>query len=223
MTLSFGDVTFRGDTRELFRAGVALHLSPKAFDLLTLLLESRPKAVSKTAIIERLWPKTFVTDANLSVLVAEIRAAIGDRPRDGKFIRTVQRFGYAFSGAVVELRDSTPAAPNAHSCWLLSHTSRTPLVNGASIIGRDPHVDIWLDLPGVSRQHARILVNGRHATIADLDSKNGTFVRGERIDAPTEINDGDEIRVGPVALTLRIWLPNETLTDRPDPSGAGTS
>lgn len=54
--------------------------------------------MSKEEIVERLWPKTFVSDASLHNVVAEIRAALGDPLRAARFIRTVSRFGYAFHG-----------------------------------------------------------------------------------------------------------------------------
>src|SRR5262245_12064572 len=106
MTVQFGDFTFRGDTRQLLRADVEVHLSPKAFEMLRMLLETRPNAVSKTQLTQQLWPETFVSDANLPVLMAEIRAALGDHPRRAQFIRTVQRYGYAFCAATNDVGPS---------------------------------------------------------------------------------------------------------------------
>lgn len=223
MSVSFGDFTFSADTRQLFRATLELHLSPKAFDLLRMLLEVRPKAVSKAELMERLWPATFVTDASLSVLVAEIRAALDDAPRNPKFVRTVQRYGYAFCGATVDRPASPPAGPSSEpSCWLVAGSTRTVLGPGASVIGRDPRAEVWLDRPGVSRHHARIVIADDHVTIADLESKNGTFVRGERIASAARLQDGDELRLGPVAFTFRIWSPTDTTETRaPRSTGRG--
>jgi DNA-binding winged helix-turn-helix (wHTH) protein len=205
MNVSFEDFVFSAGTRQLTRGDVELHLSPKAFDLLRMLLEARPTAMSKAELTDRLWPETFVGDANLSVLVAEIRAILGDRPRNPRFIRTVQRYGYAFSGAATDRRPSSSARMSGEaSCWLVSGVARTPLAQGPNIIGRDPNASVWLDLPGVSRQHARVVVSGAQVTVVDLESKNGTYVRGERIRAAVTAADGDEIRVGPATFTLRI-------------------
>ena len=66
---------------------------------------------------------------------------------------------------------------------------------------------IQIDSGGVSRLHARILVSGREARIEDLGSKNGTFVDGRPVDAPRLLNDGAEVRVGPIALTFRVAAP----------------
>ena len=57
-------------------------LSPKAFDLLSILVADRPKAISKSDLQERLWPATFVVEKNLANLVGEIRDALGDDPSD---------------------------------------------------------------------------------------------------------------------------------------------
>ena len=91
MRVVFGECEFDSGQRALRRHGSAVPLSPKAFQLLELLLDRRPEAVAKTELLERLWPETFVSDAGLHNLVAEIRAAIGDAPRAARYIRTVPR------------------------------------------------------------------------------------------------------------------------------------
>jgi len=95
--VQFGDCTLDSDTRELFRGAEPVHLSPKAFRLLELLLEARPRALAKAEIHEKIWPDAVVSEATLASLIAEIREAIGDAGKDGRFIRTIHGFGYAFS------------------------------------------------------------------------------------------------------------------------------
>ena len=117
MRVVFGECEFDSGRRVLLRHGSAVPLSPKAFQLLELLLDRRPEAVAKTELVERLWPETFVSDASLHNLVAEIRAALGDAPRAARYIRTVPRYGYAFHGdarpapAVALISSTTPAGP----------------------------------------------------------------------------------------------------------------
>jgi pSer/pThr/pTyr-binding forkhead associated (FHA) protein len=80
-----------------------------------------------------------------------------------------------------------------------------PLCDGEHVLGRDPDVAVWVNTSGVSRHHARVRISGAEAVIEDLGSKNGTFVRGERISGPTPVFDGDEIRLGLlVLLTIRV-------------------
>jgi pSer/pThr/pTyr-binding forkhead associated (FHA) protein len=81
------------------------------------------------------------------------------------------------------------------------------------VLGRDPDADVFVDMPNVSRRHARIVVDGAAATIEDLGSKNGTFVRGLRIASPTPLVDSDEIRLGSVRVLYRAVVgPASTLT-----------
>jgi DNA-binding response OmpR family regulator len=86
--------------------------SPKAFDLLELLIRRRPKAVSKADIHEHLWPGTFVSPANLANLVGELRAALGGG-RGGHKIKDALSFGvsYSFSPAQLVRRAFPPKSP----------------------------------------------------------------------------------------------------------------
>jgi DNA-binding CsgD family transcriptional regulator len=68
------------------------------------------------------------------------------------------------------------------------------------VIGRGDDVGVRLAARGVSRQHAKlVLAAGDSVTLVDLQSKNGTFVNGKRIDA-APLRDGDDIGIGPVAV-----------------------
>jgi non-specific serine/threonine protein kinase len=98
---TFGDFVLDLDARELLRAGAPVSLSPKAFQLLGTLVEACPRALSKSALQDRLWPGTFVVEKNLTNLVGEIREALGDDAAHPRYIRTVHRFGYAFCEAPV--------------------------------------------------------------------------------------------------------------------------
>jgi S-DNA-T family DNA segregation ATPase FtsK/SpoIIIE len=173
----------------------------RAFDLLELLLDRRPEAIAKTELLERLWPATFVSDASLHNLVAEIRAALGDSPRTARYIRTVPRFGYAFHGDV--RAPHTSATPSA-GARLVCGSREWPLCEGSNLVGRDRDCAVRIDSATLSRHHARILVTNMQATIEDLGSKNGTHVNRERIEQPVLLKDGDQIQLGSMAVTYRI-------------------
>jgi DNA-binding winged helix-turn-helix (wHTH) protein len=206
MRVRFGGCVLDSETRELLVGGETVHLTPKAFDLLAILIENRPRALSKTEIHEKLWPDTFVSDGTLTSLLAEVRSAIGDDAHEGRLVRTVHRFGYAFSGSA-ETESAVPRRmPRAAFAYRLYWRSREfALAEGENVLGRDPGVSVFLDDPNVSRRHARIVISGEGALIEDLQSKNGTFVRGARIEAPSRIADGDKIRLGSVPLTFRAF------------------
>lgn len=202
MRLVFGECEFDTGRRVLLRHGSARPLSPKAFQLLELLLDRRPEAVAKTELLERLWPETFVTDASLHNVVAEIRAALGDAPRAARYIRTVPRYGYAFHGdarlAPAEISRPADAGPR-----LLSGQHEWPLAEGPNLIGRDRDCTIRIDSATLSRHHARITVMNGEVTVEDLGSKNGTHVNGRQVDQPVALEDGDELQVGSVTMVYR--------------------
>ena len=206
MSIQFGPFTLDLDTRQLLRDGRAVHLTPKAFDLLAALALDRPSALRKQILQERLWPGTFVTDANLSNLVGEIRAALDDRGRVSTWIRTVHGFGYAFCGEAVTVRVRNETAPAA-SCWLAWGHRRFPLSLGEHVIGRDPDVDIQLDESTVSRRHARLLVTADQAVLEDFDSKNGTLRGGEPVTGQVALCDGDALHIGALVLTFHTRPP----------------
>src|SRR5262245_25485143 len=109
--ICFGPFTLDLESRQLSKTGEEIHLEPKVFELLSALVLERPKALSKAELQERLWPGTFVSEANLSNLIAEVRAALGDPARAPKFVRTVHGFGYAFSGDAAPPDDAGEVAP----------------------------------------------------------------------------------------------------------------
>jgi DNA-binding winged helix-turn-helix (wHTH) protein len=212
--VGFGPFVLDTGRRQLLRGEDAIHLTPKAFHLLTRLVAASPVAVSKEDLQELLWPSTFVDEANLSVLVAELRAALGDEARHPRYIRTVHGFGYAFASAVTE---PPRAAPGMRShWWLVSEKDQFRLDPGEVIVGREPAAGICIDNGSVSRRHARVIVEPAAVTVEDLGSKNGTWVDGARVTGPTVLRDGTEVRFGSLVMHLRqVSAPGSTETMGP--------
>ena len=115
--------------------GAIVHLPPKVYQLLEVLVAARPCVVTKHELDELLWPRTYVARSSLGRLV---------------------------------------------ECQLV------------------------IDAPGISRSHARIVVTGASATIADVGSKNGTYVNRQRISGATALRPADEIAVGTAVLIVRV-------------------
>src|SRR5258705_9711151 len=105
MHIRCGECTFDAVRRQVRRGDEPVHLSPRAFDLLALLIARRPRALSKDELLTALWPQTFVTEANLAGLIAEIRRELGEDAREPRFLRTVHGFGYAFSDGSARAAD----------------------------------------------------------------------------------------------------------------------
>ncbi|HLN58723.1 MAG TPA: FHA domain-containing protein [Thermoanaerobaculia bacterium] len=206
MRLAASDWVFDSDTRQVIRKGEAAPLSPKSFDLLELLIRKRPKAVSKADIHEHLWPGTFVSPANLANLVVELRAALGDDARHPRVIRTVARFGYAFAAETAAVSEKSPGrAPAPFICRLVWGPREIALDPGENLIGRDRDSVVWIDDASVSRRHARISVDDSGAMVEDLGSKNGTYLRGRRIEKPARLADKDAIKIGPASMVFRLF------------------
>lgn len=216
MRIGFDQFVLDSAARRLVRSGHEIHLSPKAFDLLSTLVARRPNVVSKSDLFSQIWPDTFVVEANLNVLIGEIRKALGDEARAPRFVKTAHGVGYSFCGEAIEIEGGAASA-SGHGvrCWLSWQQQTFPLSAGDNIIGRDPRCDVWLDHDGVSRRHARIRVAkpAEPVVLADLDSTNGTFIGGQRIVTPTPLADRDVITLGEVSVQFREW-PNAAPTRR---------
>ena len=210
MTVHFAEFVFDEDRRQLFRGSEPLHLEPKAFALLALLLSHRPKAVSKAEIHEAIWPGAYISESSLPGLVGDLRAALGDRPSEPRFIRTVLRFGYAFCGETAPGALSPPAAPRWTALWA---GREIPLPDGEHLIGRGEDCRIRSDSKRVSRHHARVRVTPERVVVEDLGSRNGTWVRDRRIEGAAELTDGDTVRVGPEVIQLVAARPSASTTE----------
>ena len=200
MVVRFRGLTFDAARRQVTDGGgKELHLTPKAFDLLAVLIEEAPRVVTKSELHARLWPETFVSEATLVGLVKELRRTLSDRSAQSPIIRTAHRVGYAFCAPI----EKQGPEPSASQHWVVVGNKMMALKDGENPIGRDPACSICLDAAGVSRCHAQIRVGSEGAQLDDLASKNGTVCRGETLTAPVSLKDGDHIRIGPVLLVYR--------------------
>jgi DNA-binding winged helix-turn-helix (wHTH) protein len=196
MRIRFGDFVLDTDRRELLRGSTPVHLSPKAFTFLEILVDQRPKAVSQEALFDRLWPDTIVEKTNVHNVVYQLREALGDSEQ--AIIRTVYGFGFSFAAAAVE------DEPRAAAWQILIGDREFDLHDGENIVGRGRDSAIRIDAPSISRRHARITVSPDGVSLEDLGSKNGTFLSDRRIHSVKRLNVGDRILFGDVAATLCV-------------------
>jgi DNA-binding winged helix-turn-helix (wHTH) protein len=215
MPWHFGDCVFDAPARELVRAGRPVALSPKAFELLVLLIESRPRPLAQGHLRDALWPDTHVGYTSLARVVSEVRRAVGDSARGAVHIRTVPRFGYAFTG---DLLAGPKAPPRSETCALVAEDREYALSLGPSLVGRGPECAVRLPSSQVSRVHAELVVGDCRASLEDRGSKNGTWVNGRRITGPAQLADGDEVLFGTYRLVFRSLSPlTSTRTGAPAP------
>lgn len=213
MVARFGTFAFDSDRRQLTREDRDIHLTPKAFDLLALLVAEAPRVVRKAELHERLWPGTFVSDATLVGLVKELRRALDDRSPSAPIVRTAHGVGYAFAAPVI----AVASAGSNVARWIVAGGRRIALRDGENVIGRDPIAEVFLDATGVSRRHARILVSDTEAVLEDLGSKNGTKLREQPVPSRIALHDGDTIAIGPIVVVYHAsasGISTETVTRR---------
>src|ERR1051326_6838783 len=92
----FGEFIVDTDQKVLLRQDKELPLTPKLFETLLILVENSGRIVQKEQFMERLWPHTFVEEANLTSNIRQLRKSLGDNAREPHYIETVSKRGYRF-------------------------------------------------------------------------------------------------------------------------------
>jgi len=213
MRLRFGDCTFDPETRQLWRNSRPVTLAPRAFELLLLLLDARPRPLSQARLRDALWPDTHVGYTSLAQLVAQVRRALGDTARPARLVRTVPRYGYAFAGPVTE----EAGLGDRRFAGLLVGGEREYLVpEGETLLGRGDTCGVRFASSQVSRVHARMTAASGRVTIEDAGSKNGTRVNGTRRVGPVDLAEGDEVGFGGYRVVFHgAGVASSTRTGRP--------
>ncbi|MES1244517.1 MAG: tetratricopeptide repeat protein [Acidobacteriota bacterium] len=96
--------------RRLLRDGAPVAITPKALSILLVLLEKRGEVVEKDELINRIWPDTFVTEANVTQNVSALRKALGEKANDHRYVVTVPGRGYSFVAEVAEVAEVVEVA-----------------------------------------------------------------------------------------------------------------
>jgi DNA-binding winged helix-turn-helix (wHTH) protein len=195
---AFGPFTLEAAQRLVLRGSSVVPLPPKAVDALVILVRAAGRVVGRKELSAALWPDVYVSDNSLHQKVWLLRKAL--EVEGTTVIETHARNGYRFVAPVRRLGDDeTPAGP-----WLFLGSTRFPLEKGENVLGRDPDCEVVIDLPTVSRRHARIRVEADAARVEDLESKNGTFLNEERLGREgATLESGDVLTLGQVRLVFR--------------------
>jgi DNA-binding winged helix-turn-helix (wHTH) protein/tetratricopeptide (TPR) repeat protein len=108
---------FRCDPREhlLLSDGKPVLLSPKSFEILVVLLQSKGRLRTKDELMQQIWPDSFVEEANLTVNISALRKVLGENPEGQQYIETVPKRGYRFVAPVTEVRDGGAPSPPSKS------------------------------------------------------------------------------------------------------------
>jgi len=196
---------------ELRNGERVIRLRPKVMDLLAALARNPGQVLTKQVLLDMVWPDVTVGDASLTVAVGELRDALGDDLESPDYISTIPRRGYRLIAPVKRL-DHDRVRPGGSRFWLTGAGVELVLRQGENLIGRAPEAHIRIESPKVSRRHARIVVDGETAVVEDVGSKNGTFVGEVRVNGPTPLAHGDQLRLGQLAALLRVVVADREST-----------
>jgi DNA-binding winged helix-turn-helix (wHTH) protein/tetratricopeptide (TPR) repeat protein len=199
----FGPFRLSTEKSVLWRGGELVPLTPKAFDLLRVLVEHQGDVVTKSELLSRVWTDTVVEEGNLSVTVTALRKALDPQPNGRSYIQTVPRRGYRFDGAI----RSDGGAPRLSlavlpfACLGPEDGPQIGLGMADAIIGRLTAQEALLVRPTVAvAPYAGTAVEPRRLA-ADLGV--------EAVVTGTIQRDGDRVRVSvqlvPRPIALRPW------------------
>ncbi len=188
-----------------------IRLRPKVMDLLVVFARNPGEVLSKHCLLDLVWFDVTVGDASLTVAVGELREVLGDNPDEPEFIETIPRRGYRLIASV-----SYPGVGKVQvegsRFWLTGAGVELILHQGENLIGRGTDARVRIDSPKVSRNHAKITIDGDTAMVEDLGSKNGTFVGDTRVEGQTPLGHGDQLRLGQLAAILSITVSSHEST-----------
>jgi DNA-binding winged helix-turn-helix (wHTH) protein len=222
MAYRFGRFRYDPVRQGLSKDGFEIPLKHKTGELLLFFLNNPGRLLTREEIVGEVWPGVAVSEASLHFQVGDLRKALGASGE--ALIRTIYSEGYRWEAAVRPVADR-PVRPASGSdssrprsrFRLVLEEREVQLPEGENILGRDPDGALWIDDSSVSRRHARILIRGGKATLEDLGSKNGTYVRGKRIEKKVLLVDGDEILIGPASMVFRAVSPPTTEIEEGNP------
>jgi DNA-binding winged helix-turn-helix (wHTH) protein len=187
-----------------------VQLRPRAMDVLVALAAASGDLATKRELIDAVWRTEFVSEHALTQVIAELRAALGDKARDPTYIENIPRKGYRLVAPVTYVEQTAaPVREMTLPIRLQGQGVEYSLNQGSNVIGRTAEAAVCIDRTEVSRCHARILVQGTTATLEDLGSKNGTFLNGQRLQQPAVLADGDEIWIGRSVARFRYLVEGE--------------
>jgi DNA-binding winged helix-turn-helix (wHTH) protein len=196
-SFQIGEWTVDPELGRISRSERVVQLRPRAMDVLLCLAELQGRLASKQHLIDSVWQQEFVSDNALTQVIAELRTELGDDAEHPSYIETIPRRGYRLIAPMTSPDAAQPAPPAGTPLFRLEgDEGEIPLGVGENLIGRAPDAAIRIDNSEVSRRHALIVVKGTTATLEDLGSKNGTYLRGKRIEEPAKLANADEIRIG---------------------------
>ena len=211
----FGPFLLDPAKRSLVRDGVPQSVTPKAFDVLLLLVEQRGRVLSKDELLKTIWPDTFVDEANLSQQIFMLRRILNGDSKDPEYIATVPRRGYSFVGDAIERPVTEPAVARpvrrwrrVPALWLAALTVVVMLVGVRSWwrpAGSGPRILSVTALPGLE-QHPSISPDGNFVAFSwtgpDVEGRPHIWIKAVDSEAKRRLTET------PQAESRPAWSPD---------------
>ncbi|HMI51681.1 MAG TPA: winged helix-turn-helix domain-containing protein [Candidatus Saccharimonadales bacterium] len=122
----FGRFRFDPADHSLSSGGRTVSLTPKILEILLVLVQNGNRLTTKEELMQRVWPDSFVEEANLTVNISALRKLLGATPDGQQYIETLPKRGYRFVAPVRELRDPEPGAGPSESPDSAGAPARSP-------------------------------------------------------------------------------------------------
>lgn len=210
------------DLNTLSRGTETVRIEAKVMEVLVFLASRGSRLVTRQEIFDGVWGTEFICDNTLTHSISKLRKTLGDDARNPRFIETIHRRGYRMMVPVTSLEGRETADPGRASRYrILCGTRSVQLRQGLNLIGRAAEATVRVDSVWVSRHHACITVEGRNATLEDLDSRNATFLNGFKLTRPMPLTEGDTIYLGKLSNALRFITVGLASTDPVDDTTPG--
>ncbi len=193
-SFQFGSFVLEGRLQRLLRDGQIVPLKPKAYDLLCKLLAEPDRVLSKDELLDYLWPRQEVGEANLTQAIYELRQALGETARDASWVETVPRRGYRFKGTVSALHGNTPPATR-NSIAVLPFRALTSQPEMRDLgLGITNAVILSLSSAG------QLVVRSLSAVLPYVESEQDSLAIGQMLDVDTVLEGtvqqyGDRVRM----------------------------
>src|ERR1044071_3927170 len=155
--LIFDDVRVEPAAFRVWKAGAAVSLEPKAFEVLLFLIRNRGRVVQKRELLDTVWRDPFVGETALTREIAQLRKALGDDARHARYIETVPTRGYRFTAEVSETEASANGVPAAATNGAKAEALKptTPEAVGETHAATAAHASTQENIPIVEAQRER--------------------------------------------------------------------
>jgi len=154
----FGEFELETTELVLRRKGEIVSVTPKALQVLVLLVRDTGRVVSRKHILESLWPDSFVEDSNLTVTISMLRKALGESENGNRFIETVAKRGYRFVG-LVKSAGNLPPQPDKFGSMRITRLTHDGLI-----------MDVGISADGQLMAYVPIAAGKQSLWIQDLQS-----------------------------------------------------